>query len=113
MGYENNSFYKPGRWNAICDVCGFRFKSDELKKRWDGLMTCSADWGLDHPQKFLRVREDRSSVPWVRDEPADQFKTICYLWDSSAFANLAVAGCAQAGKDSPSYLTLLQLRQGA
>ena len=22
-------------WNAICDSCGFKFKSHELRRRWD------------------------------------------------------------------------------
>ena len=110
MGYANSSFYKPGRWNAICDVCGFQFKSDEMKKRWDGLMVCKEDFEHDHPQKFLRVREDSSSVPWVRDKPADQFTSLCYIWGSSAFAGLAEAGCSRAGDDVPTYTVLLELK---
>lgn len=110
MGYTNHSSYKPGRWNAICDVCGFKFKSDEIKKRWDGLRVCSADFELDHPQKYLRVQEDRSSVPWIRKRPADVFVEFCYIWGSSAFAGLAEAGCSRAGDDVPTYPVLLELK---
>lgn len=107
-----NTYFKSGRWNAICDVCGFKFKSDEMKKRWDGLMVCKADYELDHPQKYLRVREDSSSVPWVRDEPADQFRFVCYLWASAGYAGLGEAGCMQAGRNTPSYASLVLLKGG-
>jgi hypothetical protein len=106
------SYYKPGVWNAICDVCGFEFKSDKMKKRWDGLMVCSDDFELDHPQKYLRVREESQSVPWVRTEPEDTFVFVCYLYAISAYAGLAEAGCAQAGVTTLPYTTLLEMKEG-
>jgi hypothetical protein len=60
-----------GDWNAICDVCGFKFKASQLRRRWDGFMVCSEDYEERHPQDLLRVRPDRQSVPWVRPEPED------------------------------------------
>jgi hypothetical protein len=85
--------YKAGNWNAICDVCSFKFKATELKKRWDGLMVCEKDFELDHPQKYLRVREDRTSVPWVRPRPADVFVPVCTVNGSSAIPGYAIPGC--------------------
>jgi hypothetical protein len=73
-------------------------------------MVCSEDWEPDHPQKFLRVHEDKSSTPWVRDEPADQFTTICYIYASAAYAGLGEAGCMRAGLASPSYTFLVDLK---
>lgn len=64
------SYYKPGCWNAICDVCGFTYKSDQLRKRWDGLMVCSKDYEMRHPMDFLKVPTDDPSVPWTRPTPA-------------------------------------------
>lgn len=110
MGYVADSYYKPGSWNSICDVCGFKFKSHEMQKRWDGLMVCKADFEHDHPQKFLRVKEDSSSVPWVRDEPEDSFVQFCYLYATAAYAGLAEAGCVQAGLATPPYLFLLDIK---
>lgn len=81
MAYINNNYYKSGCWNVICDVCGFKLKSDVIKKRWDGLMVCPDDWEPDHPQKFLRVRSDPAPVPFVRKEPADVFIDVTYLDD--------------------------------
>jgi hypothetical protein len=62
------TYYKAGSYNTVCDVCGFRFKADKLRKRWDGLMTCSKDWEPRHPQDFLRGVPDKQSVPWTRPE---------------------------------------------
>lgn len=102
--------YKPGSWNVHCDVCGFKFKSDEIKKRWDGLMVCSADFEHDHPQKFLRVREDKQTVPFVRKQSDDTFQSVCYIWDSSAYAGLAAADCAAADNTTFQYQFLFDTK---
>lgn len=66
---SNQNTYKPKTWNALCDVCGFKFKSSDLKKRWDGLMTCHADWEPRHPQDFLRaIKETSNRLPWTRPD---------------------------------------------
>lgn len=93
------TYFKSGSWNAICDVCGFKFKADQMKKRWDGLMTCEADFEHDHPQKYLKVREDKTSVPWVRNRPADVFVPVCTPDGRSAIPGLAIPGCVV-----PSYI---------
>jgi hypothetical protein len=61
--------YKPGDHWKICDVCGFRCRSSETRKRWDGLITCEADWEPRHPQDFVRGRVDNQNVPNPRPEP--------------------------------------------
>lgn len=68
-----NTWYAPRQWNAICDVCGFKFKSDKLQKRWDGMMVCSEDYEARHPMDFLRVPDDDQAVPWTRPEGDDTF----------------------------------------
>lgn len=66
---------KLGLWNAICDECGFKFKSNQLKKRWDGAMTCKECWEPRHPQDYIKSVPDRQAVPWVRSVQADTFIT--------------------------------------
>lgn len=68
-----------GEWNAICDVCGLKFKSSMLQRRWDGLMTCDKDWEMRHPQDFLRVNKEVISPPWVRPEGDDSFISVPYI----------------------------------
>ena len=66
----------PGTWATICDVCGFRFPSDKLHKRWDGLMTCSADWELRHPQDFIKIKAEKIAPDFVRNDNYSFRETI-------------------------------------
>jgi len=59
---------KLGDWNAICDVCGFKFKASELKLTWQGLRVCEKDWEPRHPQDFLRGVKDDPTVPYTRPD---------------------------------------------
>lgn len=65
--------YVPGDFWRICDVCGFKYRSSETSKRWDGLITCSEDWEPRHPQDFVRGRRDRQMAPDARPEAPDAF----------------------------------------
>ena len=85
-----------GNWNAVCDVCGQKYKASQLRKRWDGLMVCSHDWEQRHPQDFLRVPHDNPAVPWARPE-ADIFAVFCPYPTYYAMADIGTADCAQAG----------------
>jgi hypothetical protein len=58
----------PWGHNAVCDVCGFKFKGHELRKRWDNLMCCPADWEQRHPQDFVRGIIDKQVPPYIRDQ---------------------------------------------
>lgn len=53
-------------YNALCDVCGFKYKASQLKKRWDGLMVCNKDFELRHPMDFYTTRNDAHLLPWTR-----------------------------------------------
>lgn len=64
------------QWNVICDVCGWKFKNKELRKRWDGAMVCKADWEPRHPQDLIRTPKDDQSVPYARPESDDVFVTV-------------------------------------
>ena len=60
-----------GDWNALCDVCGFKFKSCDLKKRWDGLYVCKEDWEPRHPSDFYKGPKEDTSILWSRPEQTD------------------------------------------
>ncbi len=102
-----------GQWNAICDVCGYKVKSGELRKRWDGLMVCEYDWETRHMQDLIRISAEKVMVPWSRSEAEDVFIDVCYIWDQSGYAGLGTAGCMRAGNDSQTYEFLAQLKSGA
>lgn len=97
--------FKSGSWNAICDVCGFKFKSHQIKKRWDGLMVCENDYEQDHPQKFLRVQSDKIAPDWVRPRPEDVFVPKCDLWTSNGVVDMCTVDCAIV--DKPADMELL------
>lgn len=60
-------------WLAICDRCGFKYTSNELKSEWTGLKVCSQCFETRHPQDFVRGKPENQSVPWVRPRPEDVF----------------------------------------
>lgn len=95
-----------GQWNAICDVCGFKKKSIDLRKRWDGLMVCRQDWEQRHPQELLRVKPEKITPPWVRPESTDEFTLVCTIVTSSGYTGLGTAGCMQAGNQAFTYAYL-------
>lgn len=64
-----NNYYKPRVWNAYCDSCGFKFKSDQLMRRWDGLMVDEACWEPRQSQDFIKaVKEYSQILPWARPD---------------------------------------------
>jgi hypothetical protein len=105
-------WYKPGDWNAICDICGLRFKSSQLKRNWKNEMVCEADFELRQPQDFVRVRPEKISVPWSRPEGEDEFLLVCWIWAQSAYADLGTANCMKADFTPAPYQTLLDLKNG-
>lgn len=92
-------YYRHHDWNAICDVCGQKYKASELKKRWDGLWCCPFDWEIRQPQDFVRGVKDNPTPPWTRPDNPDTFIPVCTT--STAIAGYAIAGCAIAGNSSP------------
>ncbi len=58
-----------GKWAVVCDVCGFEYTADQLKKRWDGLMVCEKDFEHRHEQDFLRAGRVEKPLPYYRPEP--------------------------------------------
>ena len=74
--YPNYWPWRPGDAWGICDVCGFRFYQSELKKRWDGLMTCEKDWEIRHPQDTIKSVKEKIYVENARPEAPDTFLEV-------------------------------------
>ena len=55
-------------WNVLCDVCGFKKKASEVKKRWDGYMVCAEDWEIRHPMDFFTNKNDVHVLPFIRSD---------------------------------------------
>ena len=67
------NYYKHGAYNAICDICGFKYKSSQLIRRWDNAYVCKKDFEVRHPQDLIRVRPRESFLSWTRPDPAPIF----------------------------------------
>jgi len=71
------AYFKAGTWNSVCAVCGFRFKADQLKLRWDGVYTCKKDWEPRHELDFFKVvPDDTQTVPWTQHDDSDGAVTV-------------------------------------
>ena len=57
-----------GTYNAICDECGWKYKANEMRKRWDNAFVCSPCWETRHPQDFLRSVKEKQRVPNPRPD---------------------------------------------
>jgi hypothetical protein len=89
------NYYKSGSWNTICDRCGQKLKSTELRREWTGFMVCGSCFEVRHAQEFVRVHEEKIAVPWTRPV-ADTTIYVCYLIASQGLADLGEADCARA-----------------
>lgn len=69
----------PGTWKVVCDVCGFWYRSDEVKERWDGLIVCAHDYETRHPMDFLKTRAEKITPDFVRRPPPDEFVSVTYF----------------------------------
>lgn len=70
-------------WNATCDVCGFQYKANELRKRWDGLMVCEADFETRHPLDFYRVKNDHHQLPYTRRDDVANTGFLPTIWPTT------------------------------
>ena len=99
--------YVKGDWKTVCDACGRLFKASQLKKRWDGVMVCEADYETRQPQDFVRGVLDTQAPPWVRPQVQEQYTQapLCSVVTIQAVADIGVADCAMS--DRPLVYTYL------
>lgn len=74
-----NNYFESGQANAICDRCGFRFKTGELTKTWDGFWVCHEDFEPRHIGDFIKAPAAEKPLPFTRPEPADTFVGAPYI----------------------------------
>lgn len=113
--------YRSADWWVLCDVCNLKIKASKSKHRWDGFIVCDGCFEQRHSQDFIRVRQDKITVPFQRPRSTDVYGAFdqnldpsvpsyidsgiaCTPMSSFAVAGEAVAGCAIAGKLLPGGL---------
>lgn len=71
-GYTYNPHpFKAHTSNTICDVTGFRVKTDEVVERWEGFMVIPAAWHPRQPQDFPVIPEKQQVFEEARKADAD------------------------------------------
>ena len=80
--------------NAICQICGRKYKASQLRKRWDGFLACKDDWHPRQPQDFVRGVKDNQQAPVISTETPDQFLVVCTLSGRSSTVDYAIVDCS-------------------
>jgi len=44
--------YRKGCTNTVCDISGFKVKSNQVKLQWNGLWVIPQEWNPRDPQDF-------------------------------------------------------------
>ena len=99
--------YKPGEWNVLCAVCGFRFPASKIRTRWDGVLVCPEDYETRHPQDLIRIPQEDTSIPYSNPEVYTFIEGVCTEYSRHPYANLAAADCAIIGWSTMSYEQLM------
>ena len=90
--------YFAGDWLAECDRCGGTYLASKIQKEWTGFMVCSECFEHRHSLDFIRVRQDKVTVPFMSPEPADVFITVNYIdTGTTACTGLGRTGAADFG----------------
>jgi hypothetical protein len=67
--------YRPGAHNVLDERTGYKVKSTDVAKEWNGLVVRRKSFEPRHPQDFVRGKTDNQNVADPRSEPADSFLT--------------------------------------
>lgn len=54
--------YIAGDYYLDCEVCGFKKRRSECRKRWDGAIVCHEDYEERHPLDLIQPRAERQNV---------------------------------------------------
>ncbi|MGL5076090.1 MAG: hypothetical protein ACRDBG_09665 [Waterburya sp.] len=99
--------YHPGVWSVICDRCGFEFKSNQVRKTWDGLYVCKDDWEKRHEQDLLRPKKEKIITDFQRPDTTEAppvFVLACTRITKQPKADIGVADCATVSYGTPEYI---------
>jgi hypothetical protein len=56
------NYFKPGEHNVVCDRTGFKIKSGDSVKEWNGLRVRKQSAEPRHPQDKLKAVSDNQTV---------------------------------------------------
>jgi hypothetical protein len=68
-------YYSHGNYNVICDLCGQKHKSTEVRMQWNNLLACNTCFEPRNPQDFVKGIRDDQRVPIARPDSNPKFIT--------------------------------------
>ena len=74
----SKNYYLSGEFNLTCDRCSKKIKAHEAKHEWTGFIVCGDCFENRHPQDFVKSRQDKITVPYIRP-PTDTFIVVPYI----------------------------------
>lgn len=76
----SKNYYLSGEFNLTCDRCSKKIKAHQAKHEWTGFIVCGDCYEVRHPQDFVRAKQDKISVPFIRPIPTEVFTAVNYLF---------------------------------
>ena len=96
---DDKEVYIPGQFNIYCMSCARKYKSSEIRRRWDGMYVCDEDWEPRHPQDFVRgIPEESNKLPFAFDVDGYVAPAVGgSLMNSTSIAGISYSGYAITG----------------
>ena len=55
-------------YHVLCDRCGWKFKSNQVREDWKGHIVCNACYEPRHVLDFYQTRNDTHRLPFIRSD---------------------------------------------
>lgn len=79
MHNSNPGYQRNNHW-CVCEICGFDYRTDDMKTTWDGKNVCAKDWESRHPQEIIRTKADTTApVGIATGEPEPTYVSVTYM----------------------------------
>jgi hypothetical protein len=76
-GRSRNPGFVPGDYYIECPICSFEYRESQMRRRWDGQLTCIPDWEPRQPQDFVRGVKDVTAPQGLGPRPPTEvFATV-------------------------------------
>jgi hypothetical protein len=92
-------YLEIGDFNAVCSMCGRKFKASNMVRNWQGLWRCPTHNEPRQTQDYVRGIKDIITPPWTQPPISDDIQ-ICTYNGLSAIAGVGIAGCMIAGRST-------------
>lgn len=93
----NRNYYVSGSNNVYCAVCNKKFKSFEMKIRYDNLICCPYCYNPRHPQEYPPKIRPEIPPKLIMPEAPDIYLPQCDLYHRQMVPGVFYPGCGVPG----------------